>query len=119
MSYDIGLYNKAFLARVLAENIDDWTTADPFPPGAIDVARRILAAKGYTLECDDEESQEYLHPAEELAIQVGVFPNEITFSVPYSDDAEEAIAVALADAHEIAQAADLGIHDPQIGDSEE
>jgi hypothetical protein len=44
-----------------------------------------------------------------------VFRTEIAFSVPYWDDAENAIFEALQTARELADIGDIVVYDPQTG----
>jgi hypothetical protein len=118
MSYDIYLYCKDFLARALEQNLGDWSNADPIDEKSLAIVRKQLAEKGYSLEIEEDDCQEYLHPNEDWTIQVQVFSSEIAFNVPYGDEFEEAIAAALSDAQDLAEAAGLGLHDPQTCEAE-
>jgi hypothetical protein len=114
MSYDIYLYNKRFLDRAIERDSGDWTNADPLGEQALKTIRDRLAAKGYMLESEGADCQEYIHPNAKWAIQVSIFKGEVSFSIPYWDDAENAIIAACADAKEFATAAGLGLYDPQV-----
>ena len=113
MSYDIGLYDKQFLKRALDESLGDWTCADPFPNDKLRVVRERLKAMGYrTLN-----GIEFEHSNATWGLQVSIFAGEISFCVPYWDDAKAAVGVARADALELAKDADLGFYDPQSGEA--
>jgi hypothetical protein len=118
MSYDIYLYDKQFLCRAIEQDLGDWTNANPIGDEALNEIRSRVAAKGYLLESDGAACQEYIHPNEKWAIQVSIFKGEVSFSIPYWDNADSAISAARADAKELATATGLGFYDPQVGEAE-
>jgi hypothetical protein len=70
----------------------------------------------YELESKNPNCTEYIHKNRKWSIQVAVFSTEIAFSVPYWDDAENAIFEALQTAHELADNGDIVVYDPQSGE---
>src|SRR5438132_801787 len=116
MSYDIYLYEEAFLERAFEQNLDDWTNADPISEEKKGRIRQRLADKGYKLVGERPKSQEYLHPNEDWAITVSIYTGEIAISIPYWKDASNAVDAALTDAKELADVAQLTLYDPQVGD---
>jgi hypothetical protein len=73
MSYDIALYEEAFFKRALAENLGDWTNADPISDEKKDRIRQLLSAKGYQYAGGHAEAEEYLHANEIWAITVSIY----------------------------------------------
>ena len=113
MSYDIYLYEKEFLDRALAEDLGDWTGADPIPAEKLQLIRDRLTSKGYVTE----DGREFGHPNSKWGLQVALFSGEVSFSIPYWDDVATAVEAARADAMELATIANLGFYDPQIGET--
>lgn len=113
MSYDMGLYEKKYLQRALAEGLGDWTVADPIPEEKVRVIRERLVSKGYVSTTESE----FLHTNPKWGLQFSIFKGEIGITLPYWDDADAAITVARADALELARDADLGFYDPQTGEA--
>jgi hypothetical protein len=116
MSYDIGLYDKAFLKRAIAEDLGDYTIATPLSSKTIASVKERLLTLGYSVESDGVNCTEFIHPNSAWALQVAVFKTEIAFSVPYWDDADAAIAQAKRHARLLAQEFDLGLTDRQDGE---
>ena len=116
MSYDIYLYEKAFLKRALEQNLDDWTNADLISEEKKGRIRQSLKAKGYRIVGEKPTSQEYRHPNKNWAITVSIYTGEIAITIPYWKDAENAVHVALVDAKEFADVAQLALYDPQADD---
>lgn len=113
MSYDINLFEKQFLQRALDEDLGDWTDADSIPEHKLALIRDRLKAIGYHAVDDDE----FEHANSKWGLQVTLFGGEVSFTIPYWDDAAAAIEVARADAMELATAASLGFYDPQTGEA--
>ena len=119
MSYDISLYKPEFLRRALEQHLGDWTDADPIPSTTVEDAVRWLIARGYKKEFEHpQHGREFAHPNGAWGVQVGVRRASISFTVPYWDDAVEAIIAAKVDADELAEVTGLAVHDPQTGDGE-
>ena len=116
MSYDIGLYQPDFLKRALAEGLGDLTDADPIAEQTLATVHQQLEEKGYVVESQSDLCCELIHPNSSWGLQVSIFGGEVTFSVPFGDEADQAIEVARRDAREIATLARLGYHDPQTGE---
>jgi hypothetical protein len=113
MSYDISLYEEAFLKRAFEQNLGDWTNADPISEEKKNRIRQLLVAKGYSYAGGRVE--EYFHPNEIWAITVAIYSGEIAITIPYWKDAENAIETALTDAQDLANASQLMLYDPQMG----
>lgn len=116
MSYDIGLYDRAFLRKAIDEDLGDYRVAPPFSPDMIAEIKSRLLNMGYLIEADNDHCTEYIHPNGAWGLQVTVFKTEITFSVPYWDDADAAVAHAKADARRLADEFCLGLTDQQNGE---
>jgi hypothetical protein len=117
MSYDIGLYKPEFLRRAIEQNLGEWTRPDPIPEADMAAIVERLLAKGYVKKfVHPQLGDEYTHPDTDLGIQVSVYPGSVDFTVPYWVDAARAVAVALADAQELARLARLALYDPQSGE---
>jgi len=116
MSYDIYLYRpEVKTASLGGAELDEFD--HPVIPD--DVQQRFadrLLKYDYELESTNANCTEYIHNNKKWSIQVAVFPTEIAFSVPYWDDAENAIFEALQTAHELADDDDLFVYDPQTGE---
>jgi hypothetical protein len=128
MSYDISLYDRAFLRRALEEGLGDWTIADEIPPATRDgvVARakeagfqpgpppdpsfvEFMRARGL------EPSVEYVLDTPEAFAQLSIHDNQIAFTIPYSDRATAAIELCTRVGRAAAAELGLGLHDPQEG----
>lgn len=116
MSYDIYLYGPevktAFLSGAELDKIEN-----PLIPD--DVRQRFadrLLNYDYELQSKNPTCTEYVHKNKDWSIQVAVFQTEIVFSVPYWNDAENAIFEALQTAHELADHDDLFVFNPQTGE---
>lgn len=117
MSYDIGLYDKQFLKKAIAEDLGDMTIAPQFSAAQLAAIKERVVAWGYSVESDGAGCTEFIHPTESWGLQVSVFKTEVSFSVPYWKDAQAAIAQAKSDARRLAQEFDLGLTDPQDGET--
>lgn len=113
MSYDIYLYEKRFLQRALDEDLGDWRNAEPISDDKLRLIRERLKSKGYTTHDDNEVE----FPNSEWGLQVSIFTGEVTFGIPFWDDADAAIEKARMDALELANATELGFYDPQTGEA--
>jgi len=116
MSYNIYLYRPEVKAAALAgAELDEFehpVIPDEVRQGFID---RLLKYD-YELESTTPRRAEYIHKNRAWSIQVVVYSSEIAFSIPYWDDAENAIFEALQTAHELADTGDLVVYDPQTGE---
>jgi hypothetical protein len=117
MSYDICLYEEAFLKRAFEQNLGDWTNADPISEEKKSRIRQLLVTKGY--KGGSGRVEEYFHPNENWAITVSIYTGEIAITIPYWKDADKAIEAALTDAQDLANASQLMLYDPQTGGSNE
>ncbi len=116
MSYNIYLYHPDVKTQAAAG-----AELDGFPhPEIPDVVRQRFVDRllkyDYKLESDRPQCREFIHTNKVWSIQVAVFPAEIAFSVPYWDDAENAIFEAMQTAHELADTGELAVYDPQTGE---
>jgi hypothetical protein len=116
MSYDIGLYNKAFLREAIAQDLGDWRGAPSFAPEVVAGVKSRLIALGYSVEGESKFCVEFTYPNELWGLQASVFSGEIAFTAPYWDDSEAAIALAKEHARAIAREFDLGLIDRQDGE---
>lgn len=116
MSYNVFLYHPDMKAAAAdGAEIDEIDV--PLIPE--DVRQRFvdrLLKYDYELETTDPDCTEYIHKNRKWSIQITVFNTEIAFSVPYWDDAENAIFKALQTAHELADSGDIVVYDPQTGE---
>lgn len=113
MSYNIYLYHADVKSK--AASVDELEEID-MPTIPEDTRQRFverLLKYDYELETDNPIGKEYIHKNRKWSIQVVVFKTEIAFSVPYWDDAENAVFEALQTAHELADGGDLVVFDPQ------
>jgi len=113
MSYDIALYDKIFLKRAIKEKLGDWTGSDPIPESTLHNIREALIKSGYTLEFEGDDYQEYEKKMSGCPVEVSVFKNEIAYTIPYWENAEEAVAAAIIEAKNLAKMNDLGYFDGQ------
>jgi hypothetical protein len=113
VSYDICLYERAFLQRALEQNLDDWTNADPISNEKKHRIRQLLIEKGYMHGGGSGEAEEYFHPNEAWGITVSIYTGEVAIAIPYWEDARIAIEAALVDAEELAEASELTLFDRQ------
>lgn len=116
MSYSVYLYHPD--VKVAAAGGADIDAID-VPPIPEDVRQRFvdrLLQYDYELETTNSTCAEYIHKNRKWSIQVAVFLTEIAFSVPYWDDAENAIFEALQAARELADIGDIVVYDPQTGE---
>ena len=113
MSYNVYLYHPDVkTAAATGAEIDEIDV--PIIPE--EVRQRFvdrLLRHDYELETTNPNCTEYIHKNRKWSIQVAVFRTEIAFSVPYWDDAENAIFEALQTAHELAHNGDIVVYDPQ------
>lgn len=114
MSYDICLYDKEFLAQAIKKDQDALDNAPSIDPKVLESVEQFLIQKGYKEDSDFSPFKEYKHAKSKWGIQVSVFSSEITFSVPYWDDLENAIIVASEDAKALAKLTSLGYYDSQM-----
>ena len=118
MSYDIGLYQKSFLKKAVEEDLGDWTKADAIELAVREAIKDSLLKDGFILENDSTLSAELIHPNEKWGLQVCIFKGEVSLSIPYWDDAENAVEEAKRIARIIAREFNLGYYDQQDGTAE-
>lgn len=117
MSYDIALYDRSFLRTAIDEDLGDYTAAPKLSAETLSSIKERLLKLGYTVEAESELCTELIHPNQEWGLQVSVFSSEITFLIPYWDDADAAIAVAKDHARKLATEFDLGLTNQQDGET--
>jgi hypothetical protein len=91
MSYNVYIYHPDVKAAASAGAEIDEIDLPAIPD---DVRQRFverLLKYDYELETKNPNCTEYIHKNRNWSIQVAVFRTEIAFSVPYWDDAENAI----------------------------
>lgn len=119
MSYAIHLYHPDVKAAVdRGEELDDITFPE-IPEAIRQEFIRILKSYGYVLESESDQCIQYIHTNKEWGIEVCVFPTQIAFSVPFWDQAEDAIFEASMAAFEIAHDVNLLVFRPAEGEWDE
>ena len=118
MSYDIGLYQKAFLKNAIENDLGDWTKADPIDSTVRDSIKDMLLSDGYIVDSESGVSTDLVHPKKEWGLQVCIFKGQISFSIPYWDDADNPVEETKRYAWKIAKKFNLGYHDRQEGTTE-
>ena len=119
MSYTVELYRPEFLRRAIAEQLGDWTDADPIPEADRDQIAAHLKGAGYIQENSHPQfGQSFGHPDERLGIQASIHAGSISFNVPYWEDATEGIMIVKELAQELAERFDLMLYDPQTGETD-
>jgi hypothetical protein len=115
MSYDIYIYEKSVKnVNMEDENIDPGNFPK-IPREHVEKFKSRLLKYDYQLAHEGDDSVEYEHKNSKWGIQVSIFENEISFSVPYWDDSENAIFEALMTASELCDHGELVAYDPQNG----
>ncbi len=114
MSYDIELYEKNFLKKALEENMGDWTKADPITSSIIKEIKSYLISNNYQDTQDGFEKT-----INNCPIQVSIFDNSIAFNIPYCENCEDSISIAIEDAKTLAKKYNLGLYDPQNDEERE
>lgn len=114
MSYDIYIYDKS--AQGIDIDSDDFGVNMPIiSPALIDAFEKRLLKYDYVKCHEDSEHREYEHKNADWGVQVSIFDSEIAFSIPYWDDADNAISEALMTASELCDHGQLLVYDPQNG----
>lgn len=113
MSYSILIFHPS-----VKDQVDAGKEIDEFKHAALaleDVTRFLerLEKYGYVLESENSRCREYVKKVGTCPIQVAIFPSEISFSIPYWEGSEDAIAEALQDASELADADGTVVFNPQ------
>ena len=129
MSYDIAVYERAFLLRALAENLGDWTGAPRLPQEALERVVELASEAGFEAVPIDPAFREFsreqgLEPGQEFNLdttshlaQLTVFPAEIAFTVPYAPRGAASITLCSSIARTVAREHSLGYYDPQTGEA--
>lgn len=130
MSYDISLYEAAFLRDALASNLGDLTDPPLLAPEVIAAVEREVIARGFVhvphdpgfvafLESEGvTPSRDYVLDNPQISGTLSIFHSSISLTVGY--DAERATAsvefMRSLGLH-LARTLGLGFFDPQAGDS--
>lgn len=127
MSYDISLFDRAFLKRAIETSLGDWTGADAIADEVKDLLISRAVAQGFGPVPTNEELAAFVReqgaePGREFEIdtpsflaQLAVYPGQIAFTIPYSARAAASIELCARIARELAAKHGLGYHDPQEG----
>lgn len=115
MSYAIHLFHPTVKELTKQGRELDEVERAAFEPDTISAFLHRLARYGYSPVRDTPFGQEFTKSVDNCPVQVLVSSSEITFSVPYSPNASEAIFSALQDASELTDRGDLALFNPQEG----
>jgi hypothetical protein len=112
--------NELRLSNLSSERSEQGLELDEFDHPPLDktaVERFIgrLAKYRYNLESTTPRCREFVKDVGGCPIQVAVFSTEIAFSVPYWQNAKEAILEALQDASELVEPEHMVLFNPQDG----
>ncbi len=116
MSYDISIVHSSVKQKVEAGEELDAFEHQPLEEDEIKAFLDRLPGYGYQLELETPEIKSFVKQVMACPIQVTVFDTEISFSVPYWENAEQAIFEALQDASEMCDSGKLALYDPQTGE---
>ena len=115
MSYSILLYHPDVKALIKSgKDFEEIDTPVIPEPSRQKFAERLVRYD-YRLDPDEPGDASYIHKNEKWGIQVTIFDSEIAFSVPYWNDAENAIFEEIPIAHELIDGGDVVVFDPQTG----
>lgn len=116
MSYGISLHPREIkLAHQAGAELDEFKHA-PIPEAVREAFIERLLRRQYELESTNATCKTFVHRKKEWGLTVNVFKTEISFSVPYWGDAENAIFEAIMTAHELCDSGDLFVYDQQTGE---
>lgn len=116
MTYSIHLFHPKVRDLAKQGHEIDEVEHPAIEPDVISDCLRRLVRYGYSPARDTPVGQEYTKRVDNYLIEVLISPAEITFSVPYRQNASEAIFSALQDASELTDTGKLALFDPQEGD---
>lgn len=116
MSYSVQIYHPQ--VREQAEHgleLDEFQHP-PLDPSAVERFVSKLTNYGYSLEASTPACREFVKHINGCPVQVAIFTTEIAFSVPYWQNAQDAIFEALQDASEIIEPDHMVLFNPQDGE---
>lgn len=128
MSYNIDLYNRAFLERSIAEQSGDWTNADPISTELVEAIADACVVAGFKAELHPPGFVEFLShqgvtPSQDFSLltstmcaQMSIFPGSISFVVEASPVALASIEYCSNIARKLAADFNLGYYDGQSGE---
>jgi hypothetical protein len=128
MSYDINIYQGAFLRRALSENLGDWTGAPDIDNGTRVRFGEALRAQGFRETPHEPKfltfaaakgfsvSHDFVRDDDEILATASVFSNSLTFSIPMSPRSGKSIEQCLNITRELVAFGELCSYDPQTGE---
>ncbi|WP_153242590.1 hypothetical protein [Frateuria defendens] len=128
MSYDFSLYDAAFLRRVIADGLGDWTGPPDLEPAVVSGILQLANANGFVATPHDQRFVEFLKsqgvtPSTDyqletprVSVMLQIFNGSIGLSVPTSDRAIASVEFARNFGLQLAQKFGLGFQDPQTGE---
>ena len=129
MSYDIGLYRRDFLKRVIENKLDDWLGADRIPEQTIQAALEAAKVEGFVLRPLKLPSgatttttnfacrAELMKETPTLLAQLHIFPGQIALTIPCGPLVRDSVPFCTRLAKQIARTHGLGYRDPQTGEA--
>lgn len=116
MSYDVCIYRAEVKAKADTGLELDEFEHPAFPAADLATIVARLERRGYRPEATGAHGREFVKDVGGCPVQVNLFPAEFAFSVPFWDNAEQAIFEALMDAAELADSDGMAVYDPQTGE---
>lgn len=128
MSYDISLYDAAFLRKAVTEGLGDWTDAPEVDPDTIKKALKLAYSEGFVATHHNAgfiefmksqgltPSDDYQLNTPQYLVSLQIFGNSIAISAPYSDRAIASAEFARDFGLRLARAYDFGFQDHQTGE---
>lgn len=118
MSYTITAFHPDVRAQALAGKELDEFEHTPLASATVADLRSRLSRYGYVLKTESDQVVEYLKMLDGCPIEVSIFDTEVSFSVPYWEDSDEAIVEAIQDASELFDAQDFGVYNAQFAEAD-
>ena len=129
MSYDISLYEAAFLRKAITEGLGDWTGAPDIDPDTIKQVLKLADSEGFVATPHDPgfiefmksqaltPSDDYQLNTPQYLVSLQIFSNSIAISAPYSADrAIASVEFTRGFGLRLARAYDFGFQDHQTGE---
>lgn len=116
MSYGINIYHPAVKEAAHRGLELDAFEHPPLPPDVVEAFVSRLGRYGYKQMSQSSFVSEFTKSMKGQTVQVSVFANEITFSVPFGPAFESGVFEALQTATELCDTGALVVHDPQAGE---
>jgi hypothetical protein len=128
MSYDIGLYDRAFLRRALTSGLGDWRNADPIPETAARALVVAAEAAGFKpigdpghlafLREQGKQPVDFIIDTGEYLAKLNIHRGELAFTIPYGSGRTRAtIALCTSIGKAVAAEQGLAFRDPQSGET--